>query len=127
MVPSLQRRRGIPVRFHKVVLYTDTRGNETQMPSEDFIEVRAASVPERASKAEVPGQLEIDVRRLVTYSDLPNVTLFSRVFMEGTWWDIVSPVEMHYGTRQTRHWSVLVKHRPDDGGIVETYGAVLGG
>lgn len=113
---SLQRRRGIEIKFHKVTEVTDKRGNRTKMATGETVTVRGAVVPDRSSRAEVPGQMEINVLRIITDSDLPDVSIWSRVEMMGTWWDPVTPPEMHRGTTLTRHWSFLVRRRTDGGG-----------
>lgn len=119
---SLQRRRGVTVRFHKTATITDLRGNETVISTPEYHEVRAAIIPNRSSRAEVPGQMAIDVVDIITTSDLSGVNIWSRVEMDGRWWDCVSPPTVHYGTPSTYHWTVTVRNRADDGGneTVET-------
>ena len=113
---SLQRRRGIPITFHKVTEVTDRRGNRTKAATSEAITVRGAVVPDRSSRAEVPGQMEINVVRIITEADLPDVSIWSRVEMMGSWWDPVTPPEVHFGTSRTRHWFVLLRQRNDSGG-----------
>lgn len=74
--------------------------------------VTAALIPQRSSKAEVPGQQQINVVKMLVRADLPGVDLFSRVEAAGKVWDVVSPPAYHHGSRRTRHWSINVRERP---------------
>lgn len=111
---SIQRRRGIRARVWKTVERVDGRGNsllvmdESQAP----IEVRCALIPQRSAKAEVPGQQQIDITRMIVDANLPGVSLWSRVEVNGALWDVVTPPAYHHGTRGTRHWSVDIRRRP---------------
>lgn len=110
---SVQRRRGQVARIWKMVKDTDSRGNETLRPDPTSPhEVRAAFIPQRSSKAEVPGQQEINVIRMIVRHDLSDVGLWSRVEYQGRYWDVVTPPMYHHGTRRTRHWSIDLRERP---------------
>lgn len=115
---SLQRKRGEPATFYPTVKTTDMRGDVVYRASaENAVTVRVAAIPDRSSRAEVPGQQAIDVNRLILPAELPGVDLWSRVHWRGLWWDVIGPFALHGGTRHVRHWSVLVRRRPDqDGG-----------
>jgi hypothetical protein len=110
---SHQRRRGQTARIWKMVLITDSRGNQTLVadPTSPH-EVRAAFIPQRSSRAEVPGQQQINVIRMVVDADLADVGLWSRVEYNGGQWDVVTPPMYHHGTRRTRHWSIDLRERP---------------
>ena len=113
---SIQRRRAnrIEVTFEKTKLATDLRGNPVrQTDSADTYTTVAAWMPERSARAEVPGQQQIDVARLIVEADIPDVDIWSTVIVRGGRWDIVSPPEYHHGTRHLRHWSVFIRRRPD--------------
>lgn len=92
---------------------TDRRGNEHIRVDEDNpIPVRAAFIPQRGARAEAPGQVQINVYRMIVAPDLPDVNLWSRVEWDGKSWDVVTPPALHPGTRQTRHWSLDIRERP---------------
>ncbi|MEU0120634.1 phage head-tail adapter protein [Streptomyces albidoflavus] len=110
---SLQRRRGVPARIFRTVERIDSRGNKVLVAdTEHPIEVRCALIPQRSSKAEVPGQQQINITRMIVDADLPDVTLWSRVDCLGRHWDVVTPPAYHHGTRKTRHWSIDIRERP---------------
>ncbi|WP_394615886.1 hypothetical protein JNUCC0626_40150 [Lentzea sp. JNUCC 0626] len=110
---SHQRKRGQRARVWKAVQAIDRRGNHvTRAQPDGPHEVRAAFIPQRSSKAEVPGQQQINVTRMIVSADLEDVNLWSRVEWKGRQWDIVSPPQYHHGTRRTRHWSLDIRERP---------------
>jgi len=110
---SRQRRRGQIAKVWKTVETVDNRGNTVLVadPASPH-EVRVAVIPQRSARAEVPGQQQINVIRLLVDANLPDVTLWSRVELDGKQWDLVTPPAYHHGTRQTRHWSIDVRERP---------------
>jgi hypothetical protein len=110
---SRQRRHGQPVTIYRTEQIVDSRGNSVvRMTKDNPWQLTAAAIPQRSSRAEIPGQQEIDVIRLITTADLTDVNLWSRVLYRGSEWDIVSPPAYHHGTRLTRHWSVDIRRRP---------------
>ena len=110
---SLQRRRGSILRVHTVRTVEDHRGNAIVTPDGPAIEVRAAIIPDRSARAEVPGQMHIDVVKAITEADLSDVNLWSRVELDGRVWDVVAPPERHVGRRATRHWCLTLRARVD--------------
>lgn len=82
---SLRRRRGQTARIWKSRTITDRRrGNDVVMADADGPhEVRAVSLPKRSSKAEVPGQQQINVMRMLVDPGLADVNLWSRVKWAG--------------------------------------------
>lgn len=110
---SVQRRRGVKARIWKSKLVTDRRGNELVVADADGPhDVTVAQIPQRSARAEVPGQQQINVVRLLVDAHLEGVELWSRVEFGGKTWDIVTPPAYHHGTRKTRHWSIDVRERP---------------
>lgn len=110
---SVQRRRGLPVTLYRSKVIQDSRGNDViVLDPENPHMTTAAAIPQRSSKAEVPGQQMIDVVRLIVKDDLDGVTLWSRVEFQGAQWDLVTPPSYHHGTRRTRHWSIDIRRRP---------------
>lgn len=110
---SVQRRRGLEIKIWKTVEVTDQRGNRVKRAVEDGPHVvRCAFIPQRSARAEVPGQQQINVARIIVDADLPDVSLWSRVEVHGSMWDPVTPPQYHHGTRRTRHWSIDVRERP---------------
>lgn len=110
---SVQRRRGQTAVLYGTKVITDGRGNKTIVidPEKRHV-VTAAAIPQRSARAEVPGQQEINITRLIVTSELPDVNLWSRVEFQGQEWDVVTPPSFHYGTRKTRHWSIDIRRRP---------------
>ncbi|MET9861964.1 phage head-tail adapter protein [Streptomyces smyrnaeus] len=110
---SVQRRRGQVALVWKTHTTTDNRGNEIRVADSDGPhQVRAAFIPQRSARAEVPGQMAINVLRMIVDVDLEGVDLWSRVEWAGKQWDIVTPPAYHHGTRRTRHWSIDIRERP---------------
>lgn len=111
---SYQRRHGETARVWRTIITTDRRNNTTKRADPgDPIEVRATFIPQRSSRAEVPGQQIINVIRMIVDPDLPDVELWSRVEYKGHVWDIVTPPAYHHGiARHTRHWSIDLRLRP---------------
>lgn len=97
----------------------DSRGNQTFSVDDGppTYTVRAAFSADRSARAEVPGQQEIDVVRMIVPHDLPLVNTFARVRWRGVWWDVVAPPARRLGNRHTRHWTLTIRKRPDNGGL----------
>lgn len=109
----MQRRRGQQGLIYKSSVITDHRGNRVEVPEADGpYTVRFAAIPQRSARAEVPGQAQINVVRLLLDPDLEDVDLWSRVDWDGKTWDVVTPPSLHYGTRRTRHLSIDIRERP---------------
>lgn len=109
----MQRRRGQVALIWKTKTVTDRRGNTVLAATEDGpYKVRCALIPQRSARAEVPGQQQINVVRMLVDPDLDDVTLWSRVEVLGTTWDVVSPPAYHHGSRKTRHWGLDLRERP---------------
>ena len=118
MSGSLQRRRGETIRIYKTGEAENRRGDVVRSPTADYHEVRAAVVADRSARAEVPGQMQIDVVRFLVPHKLENVDLWSRIWWDGRWWDIAAPPALRIGRhRHNRHWTIVARARPDDGGI----------
>ncbi|MFI9228984.1 phage head-tail adapter protein [Streptomyces rimosus] len=110
---SVQRRRGQKARVWRTVEMVDNRGNKVIVPDDRSpIEVRAAFIPQRSARAEVPGQQQINVMTMIVDPHLEGVSLWSRVEFAGRQWDVVSPPAYHHGERRTRHWSIDIRERP---------------
>ncbi|WP_218839769.1 phage head-tail adapter protein [Streptomyces sp. WZ.A104] len=110
---SVQRRRGQKARVWKTVEVVDQRGNTVHVADPTSpIDVRAAFIPQRSARAEVPGQQQINVARMIVDAHLQGVSLWSRVEYNGATWDVVSPPAYHHGDRRTRHWSLDIRERP---------------
>lgn len=111
---SLQRRRGQIVKIYPTKIVTDSRGNESRQADMDGdpLVLHAAAIPQRSSKAEVPGQQQINVVRLIVNAELPGVDLWSRVEYLDSFWDVAAPPAYHHGPRRLRHWSLDIRRRP---------------
>lgn len=116
MTSALHRRFGQPAVVYKTHTVTDNRGNEVKAANmDDPITVSAVFVPQRSARAEVPGQVQIDVVRMLVEANLPDVDLWSQVEWSGSQWDVVSPPAYHHGARNarhTRHWTIDLRKRP---------------
>ncbi|WP_031513696.1 hypothetical protein [Streptomyces sp. NRRL F-5123] len=109
----MQRRRGVTARIWKSSYRTDHRGNRVLVADADGpYEVRCALIPQRSARAEVPGQQQINITRMIVDPDLEGVTLWSRIEVLGSVWDVVTPPAYHHGERHTRHWSIDIRERP---------------
>lgn len=113
---SHQRRRGQAAIFYPRKVITDSRGNLTAIADMDNpIPVTVASTPQRSSRAELPGQQDIDVTRITVGADVPGIDTvdsWARVLWRGSMWDVVVPPAYHHGTRHTRHYSIDIRRRP---------------
>jgi hypothetical protein len=114
MVRSHQRRFGQEALVYRTRRYIDSRGNEVEAVdlTSDPLKVKAAFIPSRSARAEVPGQQQINVMRMLVDTNITDVDLWSRIRWNGSWWDIVSPPALHYGTRHVRHISMDIRQRP---------------
>lgn len=113
---SLQRKRGQTARVYKTKVVQDNRGNDHK--TVDMVDpyiVRAAFVPDRSAKAEVPGQQKINVFTMLVRYDLDDIDLWSQVKWNGSDWDVVTPPAYHHGSRHTRHWTLSIRERPTVG------------
>lgn len=115
---SVQRRRGQEVAFWPETVTHDMRGNRIVFVDMDAepTRVRAAVVPNRANRAEVPGQQEVDVYDAIVDPDIPGMGLWARAFWRGSYWDVASPPAYHHGSPHVRHVTVTMRRRPDMGG-----------
>jgi Phage head-tail joining protein len=111
---SVQRRRGQLVTVYPSKNTTDNRGNHVRVTDmENPIEnVRAAFVPQRSGRAEVPGQAQINVTRMIVDAHIEGVDLWARVLWNGKFFDVAAPPAYHHGSRRTRHWSIDIRERP---------------
>lgn len=108
-----QRKRGLPARVWKAKEVTDNRNNKVSVVDEENPhDVTVWIFPQRSARAEVPGQLGINVVRIGVEANLEGVNLWSRVELMGAVWDVVTPPSYHHGTRHTRHWSIDLRERP---------------
>jgi len=109
----MQRRRGVQATIWKFLYYNHKPAYEILVADADGPHhVRCALIPQRSARAEVPGQQQINITRMIVNANLEGVELWSRVEMLGKVWDIVTPPAYHHGERRTRHWSIDVRERP---------------
>lgn len=112
-MPSMQRRRGEECLVYPTTTREDNRGHKVKgVDLDNPIRVRAVFIPQRSAKAEVPGQTQINVTRMIVTNELPGVDLWSRVEAQGKVWDVVTPPSYRHGSRHTRHWSIDLRERP---------------
>ena len=118
---SFQRKRGgQTVTIYRARPSVDRRGNENYMAVPDLphVGVKCSQNPDRSTRAEVPGQQEIDVITLRIPPDLAEVNIWSQVLWGERWYDVIAPPAEHLGPRHTRHWTLTLRRRPDGGGVV---------
>lgn len=117
---TMQRKRGVEAEVWKRILHTDNRGNKQYRPrpltEEPDYKVKVWIFPQRSSRAEVPGQQQIDVIRIGIKPDIEDVGLWSIVRLLDDYWDVVAPPAYHHGTRRTRHLSMDLRRRPNASG-----------
>lgn len=114
---SMQRRRGREVEFFGTVERTSRRGDTVKVPSDAAAWVtRCSESAERSSRAELPGQQGIDVIT-IRVSAARDVALFDRARYRNLWWDVVAPPSVRNGSRHVQHQTVLLRRRPDSGGV----------
>lgn len=113
-MPPIQRRRGQPATVYPTKTITDSRNNQVAIADmANGYDIRAWVVPERSTRAEVGGgQMDTNVIRLGTDSDLPGLDSWSRIKWDGVIWDVVMPPAYHHGTKHVRHWTFDVRRRP---------------
>lgn len=110
-----RRRRGVKLKVWKQKVAEDRRGNKVMVPDPTSPHVTQGWViPGRSSRAEVPGQVAIDVIH-IGVSVLEDVGLWSRVEFDGREWDMASPPAYHHGTRSTRHYTLTLRARTGAG------------
>lgn len=114
---SIQRRRGQRAIVYPSKVVESRRGAPVSVPDMDNgIPIRAAFIPQRSARAEVPGQLGIKVTRMIFSHEIENFDLWSRVYWRGRYWDVVTPPSYHHGaTRHVRHYSADLRERPKGG------------
>lgn len=116
---SLQTRRGSEALIFRVETVEDAMGNKTVRPhARNPHKVRISQMPDRSAKAELPGQQEINVLQVRCPPGLDEVNLWSRVYWRGKWYDLVAPPGERDGSRNIRHWTLILRKRPDGGGLV---------
>lgn len=112
-VQRRSKRHAQRARVYQTREIRDTRNNtQIVVDMDHWLDVTAAFIPQRASRGEVPGQIETNVVRMILDHDLPEVNLWSRVWWRGAWWDVEAPPVYHHGTRHVRHWSMDIRRRP---------------
>jgi hypothetical protein len=109
-VPYQRRRRGIPIRYWKTETRDDVWGNTVTVPEDGPWDTTGWVIPQRSSRSEVPGQQEIDVLRIGVDFNL-NISLWSRVQIEDTFYDVAAPPGRRNGSRHTRHQTVDLRKR----------------
>lgn len=117
-----RRRRGQAAVVYPGVLTEDRRGNKQRVVDlENPVPIKGVFLPQRSARAEVPGQAQINVTRVILDSDLPmrlenvgnaEVGIWGRVRWRDLDWDIVTPPGYHHGTRHTEHWTMDIRERP---------------
>lgn len=114
---SFQRRRGHWAKIWPIKLVENARNDnqlEADLNAEPYLR-RVVMIPLRGSKAEVPGQQQIELYTMIVADDMPGFGLQSRVEVFGKQWDVAAPPVLRTGTRHTRHLSADLRKRPNRG------------
>lgn len=94
----------------------DSRQNGTWIPdTTQKIVVPYSGWWVRSSRAEVPGQLTIEIRRIIIPYHIPGADVWGLVELSdepNDQWDITAPPQYHWGTPTVRHMSVDLRRRP---------------
>lgn len=113
---SVQRRRGQHITFYPWKKVTSRRGDTEMRPDLDSpITVRCSSSADRSSRAELPGQLGVDVIQVRVQPNIPGVNLWAMAKFNGSYWDIVAPPSIRNGKAGVAHMTILLRRRPNDG------------
>lgn len=110
---SYQRKHGAAVIFYPQKLVTDADGVPTLVADMDSpsIPTKAAVIPDRAQRAEVPGQQVVNIVRLLV-KRMPGLGPWARAEFWGRMWDVtVPPEERQNVPRPNRHMVVEVRER----------------
>lgn len=107
---TTQRSRGQTIQYWKADPQPGLWGDEVTVPSDGPYSATAWIIPQRSQRSEVPGQQEILVIRIGVDYDL-DVSLWSRVYWDGRYWDVAAPPQRHQGARQVRHQSIDLRER----------------
>lgn len=107
-----QRRHGQLATVFKTLETVDRRGNRVVVvDEEDPLTVKAVFIADRSSRAELAGQMEINVYQMLIDADV-DVSLWARVEWSGATWDVVNPAAQRFGTKHVRHQTILIRQRP---------------
>lgn len=110
---SYQRQHGTTVIFYPQKEVVDADGVPTLVADMDnpSAPTKAAILPERGQRAEVPGQQVVNVVRLLV-KRLPGLGPWARVEFRGRSWDIALPPEERLNVpRSSRHIVVECRER----------------
>lgn len=110
---SVQRKRGQRFTYYPKVTTVDSRENRTITVDMDSPrKARGAFIPDRSSRAELPGQQRVEVYKLIVSDKLLDIDLWGLVEWRGAYWDVSSPSMYRHGTRQVRHQTAEIRRRP---------------
>lgn len=113
---SMQRRRGEKIRLYRATETRDRRGNRTKVPLGEYIDVRCHESHDRSNRAEVPGQLEIDMIQVRLPVDV-HAELWTVAKYRDSWWDVSAPPARRVGNRHTAHQTAILRKRPGQMGL----------
>lgn len=113
-----RRRGGRYASLYPRKLDTDRRGNEQWVPDWDATPkvVSYSGQFDRSSVAEIPGQQVLNYTTIQVPYPIPNVEVYGGVTLSdwpGEQWDISAPVQLHWGTPVVRHYTMILRQRPD--------------
>ena len=100
------------LEIYPEVTVVNARGDSVKMPSATPVKVRASLSRDRNASAELPGQVDIKIMRVIT-RDAP-AGAWARIVYDGEEWDLASPP--HYGvgvSKATRSVTFTMRSRND--------------
>lgn len=99
------------VDIYPEVMVTNKRGDRLRTPSETAVRVRVTVAEDRQAAAELPGQVDVKVVRLLC-REVAGVGSHARVVFRGEEWDLASPPHFSSGaSRGMRHMELLIRSR----------------
>ena len=105
----------MPLQYWLATTHQDFYGDAVEVADDGPYTTLASVAPERSTRAEVPGQQEVDVINVRVALDL-DVTLWSKAYFDGRYWDLEAPPAKHYGSRHVQHQTLKLRLRTVDDG-----------
>lgn len=112
MSSVIQRRTGEWVTLYTARREVSARGAPMLVVDPDSgVKFRCTEQPERSSRAELPGQLGIEMVRIDIPWETP-ASLWGAAYFRDGWWDVQNPPAVLPGSRHVRHKQIVLRRRP---------------
>lgn len=97
--------------LYPVKKVTDSRGTKSKTPDLDNpFHLRVNCSTDRQSTAELPGQVDVKVLKVIAPFNTP-VDSWGRAYFRGEYWDLPIPPSISNFTKATRHVEFLLRSR----------------